>query len=1042
MDGNRIRPCYAPIFYRKLTWVLPPVAKNGKEKLVPKFFRDIIAYMADGDTLVPSARSPICQKCKLHQCGARTPFMQFVGSDDPLITFVFDAPSKKEDLAGMATSDGPAKFMLKVVEQVGTGLNINLDRLRFAMTTRCAVVQGKGNPATGGRWCRHHLVEDLWRHPPKLIVPVGSVALGLLSHKSNAQDWGGRLLTWRGWPDDWLVDRKFESGHPIFGPRPDHRVAMLPLQKPGLIYATRNPHAISRWQQQVRSALELALAGAPPKTYDKPWWRFTENPDEVVEVLDRLIQHPGTVVTYDTETTGLRPWLGQKIVTMMVRFDDPVTGQPVALGWPWDYNNLELKTKLSADGSELADQLAPSPMLPHLGRLAPYVLKALASSKLRGHNLTFDLMFTIASVPGGAAYLNQLSEAFHEDTWHMRYVLRQERGSIGLELVAYDWAPDLAGYEEDMTLMIDRYEEVMHPRHGGHYGNCPKQYWQTHFRPYLMGDVEVCHTAAGKLAEKMQVARRFDIPLAHHLVRGKFRKFSPPSREFVYRKIISPAAGMLSKIMARGMYVDAAELTTLETLYPKMIFEARDKLRVSNPALKAWCEAQEASDPTWEFDLQSADVLKSALFEVMDLPVTTLTDAGDRVYKSLDGVPRAELIKYASTDKFTLNGLAVNHAEVRSLLEYRTLHKAYTSYVRPMRNITTPGLDRNKRKDLQLLSLDSCVHPIFGLTGTRSGRLSCQNPNLQQVPRDGLIKTMYSSRFGRQLGCLYQGDLSQIELRLLACACGDPTMVKAYVEGIDLHSLTTHNVFKIPMEHFSEDHEMFLQRNGRGKEVKELKGKRKIGKTLNFLTGYGGGAFGFQSALALQGVYLQLEECERHLESFFETYPYLRTHIGMYKTFVQNAGLAVSITGRVRILEEVFSEDPQQSNKALRAAYNHLIQSSASDCMLVCLIAIEALMREANLQSMLVSTVHDSLVVDCLRAELPKVHEIVNWVLQNIPTVLKLVMGDDYDISWLLVPLSGDCGVGVDYLHEVKLPKHNNIDWDEINRTMEQQLAE
>lgn len=1015
------------------------MAKIAKNSQIPKFFRDIGEYVGDGDSLVASHKSPICQKCKLHACGARTPYMQFVGSEDPLITFVFDAPSKKEDLAGMATSDGPAKFMLKVIEQVGTGLGIKLDQIRFAMTTRCAVVHGKGNPATGGKWCRYHLVEDLYKHPPKLIVPVGSIALGLMCHKSNAQDWGGKLLTWRGWPDDWLTDPKFEDGHPLFGDRPEIRIALMPLQKPGLVYATRNPHAISRWQQQVRAALEVALAGAPPKVYDKPWWKFTTDPDEVISAMQKISRHPGLVVTYDTETTGLKPWMGQKIVTMMVRYDDPETGQPAALGWPWDYDNIELKAKLA--DSPLAAQLSASPMLPHLERVAPFVLEALASSRLRGHNLTFDLMFTIATVPGGLDYLDRLSEAFHEDTWHMRYTLRQERGSIGLELVAYDWAKDLAGYEEDMTLMIDRYEEIMHPKHGGHYANCPTKYWQTHFRQYVMGDVEVCHEAAAKLSEKLAASKRFDIPLAHHLVRGKFRKFRPPSRDFVYRKIISPAAGMLSKIMARGMHVDKAELDSLEALYPKMIFEARDRLRQSHPALSRWCRAQEAADSTWEFDLQDGKILKAALFDVMGLPVNTLTDAGDKVYKKLSGVERSELIKYASTDKFTLNNLAVGHSEVRSLLEYRTLHKAYTSYVRPMRNIMTPGVDKNRRKDLQLLSLDHRVHPTFGLTSTRSGRLGCNAPNLQQIPRDGLIKTMYSSRFGRELGCLYQGDLSQIELRLIACVCGDPTMVKAYVDGVDLHSLTTHNVFKIPMEHFSEDYEMFLQKHGRAKEVKELKGKRKIGKTLNFLTGYGGGAFGFQSALALQGVYLEIEECEKFLASFFETYPYLRTHIGLYKSFVQTAGLAVSVTGRVRILEEVFSEDPQSANKALRAAYNHLVQASASDIMLACLVAIEAMMREAGLQSILVSTVHDSLVIDALRAELPQVHEIVNGVLQNIPEVLKIVLGPEFDLSWLLLPLAGDCCAGVDYLHEVKLPKHLNVDWDEFNHTMDRQLV-
>jgi DNA polymerase-1 len=85
--------------------------------------------------------------------------------------------------------------------------------------------------------------------------------------------------------------------------------------------------------------------------------------------------------------------------------------------------------------------------------------------------------------------------------------------------------------------------------------------------------------------------------------------------------------------------------------------------------------------------------------------------------------------------------------------------------------------------------------------------LSCADPNLQQLPREGDVKSMYISRLveeGRK-GCLYQGDLSQIELRLLAASCGDPTMVKAYFDDVDLHSLTTSRIYKVPYEHFSKD---------------------------------------------------------------------------------------------------------------------------------------------------------------------------------------------------------------------------------------------
>jgi DNA polymerase I-like protein with 3'-5' exonuclease and polymerase domains len=115
----------------------------------------------------------------------------------------------------------------------------------------------------------------------------------------------------------------------------------------------------------------------------------------------------------------------------------------------------------------------------------------------------------------------------------------------------------------------------------------------------------------------------------------------------------------------------------------------------------------------------------------------------------------------------------------------------------------------------------------------------------------------------------------------------------------------------------------------------------------------------------------------------------------------------------------------------LRAGYNHLIQSTASDMMLIALIAIENLMREASLESILVSTVHDSLLIDAIQEELPQIHEIVTMVLNNFDKVLPAYFGDGYDTSWMIVPFTGDCEVGLNYLDAKQVPK-TNIDWDKL----------
>jgi DNA polymerase-1 len=167
------------------------------------------------------------------------------------------------------------------------------------------------------------------------------------------------------------------------------------------------------------------------------------------------------------------------------------------------------------------------------------------------------------------------------------------------------------------------------------------------------------------------------------------------------------------------------------------------------------------------------------------------------------------------------------------------------------------------------------------------------------------------------------------------------------------------------------------------------------------------------------------------LESFFDAYPALRRYLSYYKNFILNNGVAVSILGRVRIFEEVFGDNEEAKAKALRAGCNHLIQSTASDMMLICLMVIEACMRNEGLESILVSTVHDSLVIDAMRHELPSVHGIVNEVLNNIPGVMTAVFGDNYDTSWCIVPFSGTTEVGLNMLDTRPIPS-GTVDWDAL----------
>lgn len=1041
------------------------------------------------EPLMPGPKSPLCKQCGLFDCNGRNPFMQPVGAEQPVVTVLVESPTGEDDINGTLRLEKSS--IMSIIKQVAAKKEVSFkpEQVRWLLLTRCYSRSGKlTNFKIKGNWCRWHVVDDLNRHRPKLIIAVGSPALGSLSHKSNAQDWGGKLLTYRGWPDDWLMNEKYAlpqfdpldptkktTGHPVFGPVPKWRLPLYPIQTPRQILGSQNPLLKERWAGQIEEALKLAESGVKPKLYRRPWYEFTEDVDRIEEVLDELIAVPGLLLSYDTETTGLRPWAATaRVVSIMFRWCDPQTGNARSIGFPW--------------------QVEHSPVYKAIPRLRWKLWQVLCGTEagqrvLVGHNITFDVLYTYATfwrhyqedwLTGWQdrernlerdAHLCALTRAAVFDTWHMAYTTAQRRESLGLELLAYAYVPDLAGYEEDMTLLISLLGDSMNPAEnkGGHYLNCPRDKWKTHLEPYVMGDVEVTYRAHDKLTEKLASTKTYKIPLAAPNRPGYFRWFEPPRRDWVYSKIMSPAARVLMTMMGRGMFVDGAEVDRLQSALPQQIVKLREAFTGEDPRIRIWMgqkndearsEAMKkgqvvgADDVLWHLDLENKEHLRELLFDTLGIVPPRLTKGGKKLYgdetdEQLDRMvaeflkwkPKAtedEVIehvvatrkKFAAIDKFTLNALAVDHPSLRKMLEYRKTFKLYTTYVRPLRNYTDTLVDKKVRTKDPHLCYDNCIHASFLLTGTRGGRLSCRDPNLQQLPRDGEVKSMFVSRFGER-GCMYQADLSQIELRLMAATCGDPTMVKAYFDGIDLHSLTASRIYNVPYEHFTKQYMKWLQDKKRDKEAKTLELNRVTAKTVNFLTGYGGGAFGLQNVLAAKAIFKDIEECEDIIAAFFESYPALRSMLQLYKGFIQQKGCAVSVFGRVRVFEEVWGGDEEAKAKALRAGCNHLIQSTASDMMLIALFTIENEMRRAGLESILVSTVHDSLLTDAIRSELPQVHEIVTSVLNNFDVVLPLVLGDDFDTSWMLVPFTGDCEVGADYLNVHKIPE-KDIDWDKL----------
>lgn len=1005
-----------------------------------------------GKKLVPTVRgkqSPICDKCDLSS-GCANPYMAPMGSDTPLITIVLDNISAKDDSRGLYTVGGNSKSIADIIHKHREATGVGLDDIRWTSIVRCKPPSGftTAKIKIRANWCRSYAVDDIRRHRPKLIMPVGTAALGAFLSKSDAGNWSGNILKYRGWPDDWLTEPKFMLntvnpyykkskenpdqdmtivGHPLFGRAPDmddssNWIPILPVQSPGLIFSMQDPELKEKWESDIVKALKLAKEGVNFPSYKREWFNISEDPNEIVGYLDDLIKNKNTEVAFDTETTGLKQWKkGESIVFMMFRWER--NGKPMSIGFPWDYEE--------------------SALLKDIDFVKPFVKEALFSSRIIAHNASFDIQFVASNLGLSSREIEKLSRAVHADTHHMAYVLRQDRKSLGLERVASLFVPDMAGYEENMSLLIDLHGDELNPakNKGGHYAKCPRDKWESYLKPYVMGDVEVAYLAYKNISYQLDATSGYEIPLASSKNLGKFRRYKTPSRKWVYENILKQSNSTLMSIMCRGMHVDIKFLEYMEESAPIQVLDAMSAVANSTGDVKSWVEECKHKDPGWEFDLENKAIIKELFFGVMGLPIQQLTKAGKDKYGDdmnavMRGVKRGsiakeDVYKYAAVDKFTLNKLMADHPDIRHMADYRHCYKTYTSFIRPLRNMRSVIDKKDREKEMHLCK-DGKVHASFKLTGTSGGRLSCVDPNLQQLPSKSVVKRVYTSRFGND-GCIYTGDLSQIELRLMAALCGDENMVRAYHTGLDLHTLTSSFLFNEDYDSFSKENFERLQKQGKAKLAKDYEQKRKVGKTCNFLTGYGGGAAGLQVTLAGSGVYKTLDECVQILNVFFDSYPSLKKFLGYYRRFILENKCAVSVTGRVRFFDGIGGGNSKFESKAMRAGCNHVIQVTASDIMLTCLNCIEYLMRKDNLESVLVSTVHDSLIADVVVSELPVVHDIVNSVLNNIPDVLSMCL-PGLDLSWLLVPLAGDMEVGVNYYDQIKLPlsEGSTIDWKNL----------
>jgi len=402
-----------------------------------------------------------------------------------------------------------------------------------------------------------------------------------------------------------------------------------------------------------------------------------------------------------------------------------------------------------------------------------------------------------------------------------------------------------------------------------------------------------------------------------------------PTLEAVFNDLELPLLPVLSKIERTGALVD-------DTL----LFQQSQELaeRLAELETQAWDLAGQ------QFNLASPKQLGEILFEKLEIPV---------LKKTAKGAP--------STKEEVLQELALDYPLPKVLLEHRGLAKLKSTYTDKLPTMINPVSKR--------------IHTSYHQAGTATGRLSSSDPNLQNIP----VRTPEGRRvrqaFIPATGCkMVAADYSQIELRIMAHLSEDPSLLKAFAEGQDIHRATAAEVFAVATGEVTAD-------------------MRRSAKAINFGLIYGMSAFGLARQLNIGR-----KQAAEYIELYFERYPGVQSYMNNIRHSAAELGYVETFFGRRLYLPEISSRNGMRRQAAERTAINAPMQGTAADIIKLAMIHVDDWLTSAELQSRMIMQVHDELVLEVPESEL----EIVSQgLIEKMEHAVEL-----------LVPLVVDVGVG------------------------------
>ena len=321
--------------------------------------------------------------------------------------------------------------------------------------------------------------------------------------------------------------------------------------------------------------------------------------------------------------------------------------------------------------------------------------------------------------------------------------------------------------------------------------------------------------------------------------------------------------------------------------------------------------------------------------------------------------------QYATGEEI-LSYLATDYPVVKDILDWRQLIKLQNTYVEAL--------------PLQVDKITNRIHTDYMQTVAATGRLSSNNPNLQNIPirteRGKQIRKAFIARDENYT--IVSADYSQIELRIIAALSGEENMIKAFQNHEDIHRSTASKVFNVPLEEVTRE-------------------QRSHAKTVNFGIIYGVSAFGLSNQTSLSR-----SESAALIDAYYKTYPRLKSYIQEQIEFARENGYVQTILGRRRYLKDINSQNAIVRGGAERNAVNAPIQGSAADIIKIAMINIHEKLTSENWKSKMLLQVHDELVFDVHNSELEKIKPMIKHEMEN---AFKLD-----------VPLDVDLGAGKDWL--------------------------